>query len=595
MHIKCTQTLIVAMLLAIDVQHASATTRDSFETFETSWRIEQRDCVLAMDLHHRAFDKARSGQASEHFSFRCGRGTKIYLTHAIAPARVIDELAPSVWVNSERPGVRMLVRVVLPRSEDPTRGGPMSTMLPGPVYQNVGSWQQLRLTELTKRLQREVRLLRTRFGSDVDIREAYIDLIVLNAYSGPGPSHIWIDDLEIEGHVSTRGLTSPDSHTRSTPVKKSPHLAGVESTQRTYQINGTVLEIAGRPMFLRMIDYNGERLEELKSLGFDAIKLDRPPTADLNERAKRSGMSIVSPAPLASDQIVDPAAFDRIVAWTVEQGENERDLESMRSTVKQTRKLPDELQRPIACDDAQGELAVHRLADVLFFKPRIADRPFERTGIQSWIEHRNRDVRPKKPIWVSVPVDTIRLSASDPPTVDQRDFRDMALQAIASGSRGLAFQSSSSLDVPDAATKSRALALRLLNEELDVLAPWAAGATIRSKIQTNDPEVDVSVLQTERSRLLFVRRKRSRWDGSAEPDRNRKLSFVDEGASDSSMVYEISPARGIQPIRHERKPSGIRIILDKLDSTRILVITHDPLVVEHISHQSLRITQMRND
>ena len=588
MRIICSLAALIACLLALRVDCVRAATRDSFETSETTWRIQQRDCALATDTHRRVYDKARSGQVSEHIRFRCGRGTKIYLTHPIEPARVIDELAPSVWVNSERPGVQILVRVVLPRSVDPQNGGPMSTILPGPSYQNVGSWQQLRMSELTRRLQREVRFLRTRFGPEVDIREAYVDLVVLNVYCCPGANSIWIDDLEIEGHVSTNRSTPPHSDS----ISKDVHSDERPNMRHVVRVKGTILEIAGRPTFLTIIDYNGEQLDGLKSLGFNTIKLDCLPTSELHERAKRHGMWIVSPPPPTSDEISGSGAFDRIVVWNVTQHEMARDVGSMRGIAHKTQLLPDELQRPIVCDFLHDGIALSRWADVLSFAPWIAEAPFES---RSTTEQPNRKVRPIKPFWVSVPTEAFHSSDSGPQRVDPLEVREMALLAIAAGARGLAFRSSSPLDVPDPETKIRAETLRLLNAELKVLAPWAAGAAIGTKQPTTDPDVEVSVLQTERSRLLIIHRKRNLQTSSAVLQGSRKVSFLDEGASNSSRVYEVEPLLGLRPIKHERKPSGIHITVDKVSSSRILVVTHDPLVLEHIRHQSFRVTQRNRE
>ena len=38
-------------------------------------------------------------------------------------------------------------------------------------------------------------------GPQVDDREAYLDAVLLNVYGGPGATNVWIDDLEVAGHV----------------------------------------------------------------------------------------------------------------------------------------------------------------------------------------------------------------------------------------------------------------------------------------------------------------------------------------------------------------------------------------------------------
>jgi hypothetical protein len=97
-----------------------------------------------------------------------------------------------------------------------TRGPetPITTLLRGEIYDRVGAWQQLWIRRPDQILQRQVRALRSQFGSDIDPREAYVDLIVLNAYGGVGTTQLWVDDLEIRGMVlagPNRGADAGDN------------------------------------------------------------------------------------------------------------------------------------------------------------------------------------------------------------------------------------------------------------------------------------------------------------------------------------------------------------------------------------------------
>ena len=49
-------------------------------------------------------------------------GSYVYFAHDVGRPRIIDELAPSVWIKSDRPGLQMAARVVLPRAVDPRSG-----------------------------------------------------------------------------------------------------------------------------------------------------------------------------------------------------------------------------------------------------------------------------------------------------------------------------------------------------------------------------------------------------------------------------------------------------------------------------------------
>ena len=98
------------------------------------------------------------------------------IAHAFPDAPVIAELAPSLWVKADKPHLQLMLRVVLPRNVDQASGKPLTALLRGDMYTDVGNWQQLRVPDPATLFARETIALRTQFGKEVDAREAYIDL-----------------------------------------------------------------------------------------------------------------------------------------------------------------------------------------------------------------------------------------------------------------------------------------------------------------------------------------------------------------------------------------------------------------------------------
>ena len=223
--------IAVSILLSAPASAAAQTVRhEAFEGPETSWRDAGGDAQYRIVRHHRLhalkqysdkqYGEAHSGQGCERLAVLGNHGTHVYIGHEVGRARVIEELVPSVWVRSDRAGLQIVARAVLPRTEDPRTGGPVSTLLHGASYTEVGRWQQLAVGDLPRLLARQVRILRTQLGPGVDGREAYIDRILLNAYGGPGQTNVWIDDLEIAGYVASPQQSSGTSGTGVSPVGK---------------------------------------------------------------------------------------------------------------------------------------------------------------------------------------------------------------------------------------------------------------------------------------------------------------------------------------------------------------------------------------
>src|SRR6185437_6604309 len=101
-------------------------------------------------------------------------------------------------------------RVVFPKEFDPNNTGhPLTALLPGERYQIAQHWQPLTLPSPLKLLRQQQQLLSNTLKREINITDAYVDQLVLNVYSGPGETHVWIDDLEAGPAFDTPSPTAP--------------------------------------------------------------------------------------------------------------------------------------------------------------------------------------------------------------------------------------------------------------------------------------------------------------------------------------------------------------------------------------------------
>src|SRR5690606_17725154 len=142
---------------------------------------------------------AHNGPTSEHIQVVAPASpadpARIEYFYPTPPAPVTAEFAAGVWVKANRSGVQFGARVVLPRERNPERPTePLTDFLPGDRYQLRGSWQRLELPRPAQLLRDRQQALRIRLGRDVDITGAYVDRLILNLYTGPGQTDVFIDD-----------------------------------------------------------------------------------------------------------------------------------------------------------------------------------------------------------------------------------------------------------------------------------------------------------------------------------------------------------------------------------------------------------------
>jgi len=340
---------IIAWAAAVYAAPADGPWHEGFEGPNATWRPAGADLEYRVEVQGRYRGGAHTGQSSEQIRVIAANGSYIYFSHPVPPSRITSELAPSVWLKADRPGLQILGRIVLPNLIDPRTRQPVAVYVRGTSYAQVGIWEQLRIENVPRELQHQVWVLNRQFAREVDTRGAYMDRIWLNVYGGPGTTNVAIDDLEVSGVVEAGQQSespdperrNPDSASRD-PQDREPigergaarpiWNAGLTSASpllHEVKLDGSVLLVDGHPFFPRILRYQGEPLDLVLKSGFNAIRLIQPPPPELLTDAERLGLWIICPPPVwasssaAGNQTrLAPigSAYDIVLAWHLGEG-----------------------------------------------------------------------------------------------------------------------------------------------------------------------------------------------------------------------------------------------------------------------------------
>ena len=575
---------------------------EGFEGADPTWKAVGGDAQYRIEQHERVRGEAHTGRGSESIALRGSQGTYVYLQHEVGRPRVIDELMPTVWVKSDRSGLQLLARVVLPRTEDPRTGGPISTLVQGSSYKDVGRWQQLRITDIPQLLASRIRVLRAELGPSVDGREAYVEHILLNAYGGPGTTNLWIDDLDVAGSVPSL----------VTPVPTVGEWVGSRRTTKTkprrIELAGSVLTVDGRPMFPRMVLHQGESLALLKRLGFNTIWLRRAASPEILQEAAQLGLWLVSPPPrwlesplpnpsLSAVGEIGPA-YDPVLAWDLGWALSGEELRPVTTLAERLRSADRRHWRPLVCMPHSDLRAYSRQTDLLLIDRRPLGTSLEMADYGNWVRRQPLLARPGTRVWTTVqtqPARTLREqlralqpSGEPPSAVSIEQMRLLVHTAVASGSRGLLFVGESPLDAADPQTRRRATALELLNLELQLIEPWAAAGSFVGTAESTRPEVFGAVLRTDRSRLLLPMWFTPGAQYVPGQSASHGLSLVVPGIPESNGAHVLTPG-GLRPLLHKRVTGGMRVTLEEFGLTGQVLIAQDPLVVSELTRRAVRI------
>lgn len=597
---------------------------EGFEGSEPSWHEAGGDARYRIEFHQRVAGEAHTGTQCEKFAIAADSGTSVYICHEVGQALLIDELLPTVWIRSDRSGLQMFAEVVLPRTRDPRTGRPISALIAGSSYSALGQWQQLRLDDLPRALTRRARILRAEFGPEVDEREAYVVRIVLNAYGGPGVTTLWIDDLDLAGYLArpatlgpsasgSAGLSgAPLNSSGPAPVTVSPNPAlGDPQAQNDrapikVELTGSVLLTDGRPIFPRILQYRGEPLALLARMGFNAVWLDQPPSKEILEEAERLPMWLVCPPPRPpaapeTDDRVRPLheigpEYRRVLAWDLGRGLFAENLEVTRRWADQVREATHRCNRPLI-GQAESELRSYsRHLNLLLFGRQPLGTSLELSDYGTWVRGRPLLARPGTPAWTTIqtqlsPAVEQQLRALDPArapplVVTSEQIRLLVYTAIAAGSRGVLFESSSPLNADDPDTQQRAMSLELVNMELSLIEPWIAGGTVVATLTGSSSEIGGAMLRSDHARLLlpiWMTPGAQYVPGQAA---GNNVTVVAPGVPESSRPYEIIPG-GLRPLRKNRAMGGMQVTLDEFGLVAPVLLSQDPPIVAELSRQSI--------
>ncbi len=570
---------------------------NDFEEQKTSWELAGRDCDLRLLLHNRLQSEAHSGRSCERLLVRHGLGTFAYVAHEIDPCAVISELIPRVWVKSDRVGIQMLARVVLPRSLDPKTGKPLSVLVGGEPSSLTHTWQELTIDRLERRLADQVRVLRAERGARVDKSEAFVDRLLLNIHGRvAGNTTVWIDDLSVDGYV--RVTATPSGREEPGETVQPVSFPTSEPLRPAVRREGRLLLVEGRPFFPRIVQHQGESFELIEKLGFNGVWLGVCATRQQLQDARNHGLWLICPPPETAGD--DWTHYDRVLAWQVGTELSLHHLPSVQTLSDRVRRS-DPRNRPLVCSVVEGAAEYSRVTDIVVVYREPIGTTFNLSQYAEWLRQERAAARFDSIFWANVQSQlneaVVRQAAAmvpgsvvEPPKVDLHQARHLAYGAIAAGMTGLWFPSRESLAQDDELTSFRRNLHQLLNLELLTIQPWATGL-VPETIEADTSGVEVTTLATDHATLAVLRsvpRETQHAESQVSP-RNFELILP---AVEGSQLFRVSPG-GLQPIGHRRAAGGVQVTVPGFHGLDLLIMTQVEQVVQRVSRQ-LRVTSAKS-
>ncbi len=594
-------TLIAIVLLVGNV--SACQIEESFDDSVSSWVTngEYSDCTVERGSwqQDRVVDP-KSNETYEQIEFVASKGDNLLITHPVTPSFVIPELKASVRIRSQRRGVQLNARVVLPHNQLPN-GKTMTVLLSGPVSKQQDRFETLTFSgerSLHKLLQGQLWLLRSKHNKEVSLRDAYIDQLSLNVCTGKGKSLVQIDNLKIDGVVEAtqiagrQAITSDSVGNIETAINEGHGLRQVSKTsgQSLVVRDGTVLLVNEKPFFPKIIEHNGEPFNYLKAIGFNTIELKSNATAAELAEAKKLGIWLIVPPPASVG--VEPIGFeyDSVLAWSVGRELTGNHAGRIRQRIREIRETDSRQGRPIFGHSVSHWSRIAQQVDIHSIGLQPIGSSYLLSQYSDWLSARSLAIGSSKPICADVQTEMSEavlgqmaaIFGQSPPTpIEFQQLKSIATEAIVSGARCLRFRSRTRLDGDDPESKLRSLTIQYVNRWLDQIEPWISGGVVLGKLPTsnrNGESLEVTALATDRARLLLVQRPTHHeqfWAGDCPA---LPITIVDTDTIHTHRVYHLTDSE-LAPLSTQRTPEGTAITIDRAPFMMTLVMTQDgPLI-----------------
>ncbi len=556
---------------------------DNMDSQPLGWKLSDADCPVEIRAHWLDPTGGLDRRPCEAMTIAAGNGTQIILEYRIEPAHLFDEFKATVSAQSVREGVRVGLRVRYPRVIDPSTRAPLQVFIWGHTHRGRNQWEMLSVSPETNSQRVREMAIRNKHGSGVDLHGAYVDAMIINAYTGAGASTIRIDNLRVDGIVPAEpsGVVA-----RSVSLTGDASPSGAAAEPRNLEYDGSAIQSAfpvGRVS--RILEYNGESLEYLKLLGFDAVLLGKPPTAELLRGAMHHSITVFAPAPTAPDPAIEPFLAP-IAGWYLGTSYDESQLTIAAQEEKRIAALPSLWRRPVFIAPAEAWGRYSGVATSIVYDMPLATRGLD--GSEETQLLLDQVQRTGRPIATAVGI------ATQPPQrlVNQLDglsrvfgateitdygwhaLYQQVARSLVIAPRAIVFRSSRSLASGAEADSQRALALGYINRWILSVGPMLQDAQFRGMLRCNDDRYQAIHLSTPQFDLVVAVLKRSASEPSVAAPSSAPLQFrVPFG--NANMAWRMTDTTA-QQLSMSGDATSQSVTIDSPDLVEWILTSNDP-------------------
>ena len=555
---------------------------DPLDTHPPRWYLGASDCGARLTQQTHLLQGGVSGGACESIHFVANNGSEAQLIYPIEPVLPIDDLTARVNLMSAKPGASIGFRIRFPHVRDPENQKAVSVTVYGASYQSPGEFSSIGIGLIEKSLRLKYVALRREYGQQVDLGDPYVDAVVINAYSGPGPTAIRLDELRVDGMVAVgRNLKGWPNEPRNTSGSSDADKGNDED----------VLELPVFPpgQVTRVLQYNGEPLRWIRSLGFDAILISEFPSADLLREAIQSRVNVYAAPP----EVIDPeleSLLDPIAGWYLgsDQVLDSTMVNQIEKVARRLRSFPPRWRRPLLGTPVESWSRYASLLDAIVQDVAPRERGLNASEEIQEIRAKLGSVGNQRPTAIglaSMPPERLQkqnemiadaIGAPRPASFHWHSMWLQAMRSLETTPSALVYRSGRSLASGQPVDSQRAMAISYVNRMIAMIAPWVATASTASPPLVQNGSYRCARLSNAGADLLILTSTATRGSEVLGGDgETLQLQLSPSGATKSIWRLTHFSAERLSP---EITDVGSKLEIVSPDVVEVLVLSSDAKV-----------------
>ncbi len=587
--------------------------------------------------------QSEAGRSFQRFRFEsAGDFQSCRIEAPLPPLLPLEEFRASTRVNATHAGIRLAVRLVLPRQLDPRTGQPLTTWISGSRSTEAAEWQELSVSLSDAAIRRQLVLVRSQLApKKIDADGLYIDRLGLMAEFSTG---VCVIDAEpVRYGPVVRRMTSAETPADETMERPADDVRAAERTRVRVERNQVFF--GDRRAFLRLMPWHGEPAEQLAAWRVNTLWVPDYRSDDrLQDLAETGFMLAATPPhpqfdpgdfsePIAGLMPLDQAS-DVVDIWLLGTRVPPSQLPHLQAWAREVRSADRIRRRPLMVDVIGAEGLASRCSDMVGIGLPSIHRNLTLGQFRNQILLRSRQASQLTLPWCWIQTESPgsmtawRAKLGLPPLpVEPEQILMQVMAALSAGSRAIGYWKTASWSGDGAGDSEAGLAVGLANLHIDLLEDWLVQGQVQSWIavdidsgrrgRSGRPQ---SVLQqTIGSSLVSLNPLETRlprrpdacvisgphgslilavmWDASSQfvpgslyaPEARMTV-----GARETASASQIT-VTGIRGQRRVETAGGLAVTLKDLDQFAVLLVSSDPAAFRRMGQRIQKVAPQAAD